>query len=84
MTKLIDLSQAINRPLNSIRTMLKLNGKLLSFSIDAGFSGVVDSLFVVGLRNTNTKLLRRFVKNNQFNSNHRLPDATKKENHVHS
>jgi hypothetical protein len=67
-----------------LKHYLKLNGKLLSFSIDEGFSGVVDGLLMVDLRDADTKLLRRFVKNNQFNSNHRLPDATKKENHIHS
>jgi len=67
-----------------LKHYLKLNGKLLSFSVDEGFSGVVDGLLMVDLRDTDTRLLRRLIKNKQFNSNHRLPDATKKENHVHS
>ena len=67
-----------------LKHYLKLNGKLLSFSIDEGFSLVVDGLLMVDLRDTDTRLLRRLIKNKQFNSNHRLPDATKKENHVHS
>ena len=67
-----------------LKHYLKLNGKLLSFSVDEGFSGVVDGLLMVDLRDTETRLLRRLIKNKQFNSNHRLPDATKKENHVHS
>jgi hypothetical protein len=67
-----------------LKQYLKLNGKNLSFSIDEGFSGVVDGLLMVDLRDTDTRLLRRLIINKQFNSNHRLPDATKKENHVHS
>ena len=45
-----------------LKHYLKLNGKLLSFSIDEGFSGVVDGLLMVDLRDANTRLLRRFVK----------------------
>lgn len=67
-----------------LKHYLKLNGKLLSFSIDEGFSGVVDGLLMVDLRDTDTRLMRRFVKNNQFISDDRIPDATKKENNVHS
>ena len=67
-----------------LKHYLKLNGKLLSFSVDEGFSGVVDGLLMVDLRDTDTRLLRRLIKNKQFNSNHRLPDATKKENNPHS
>jgi hypothetical protein len=67
-----------------LKHYLKLNGKLLSFSVDEGFSGVVDGLLMVDLRDTDTRLLRRWIKTKQFNSYHRLPDATKKENHVHS
>jgi putative hemolysin len=67
-----------------LKHYLKLNGKLLSFSVDEGFSGVVDGLLMVDLRDTDTRLLRRWIKTKQFNSYYRLPDATKKQNHVHS
>lgn len=45
-----------------LKYYLKLNGKLLSFSVDEMFSGVVDGLLMVDLRDTDTNLLKRFVK----------------------
>jgi hypothetical protein len=40
---------------------LKLNGKLLGFSVDRDFSDVVDGLLMVDLRDANTKLVKRFM-----------------------
>jgi hypothetical protein len=54
-----------------LKHYLKLNGKLLSFSIDEGFSGVVDGLLMVDLRDADTRLLRRLItKNRPDTDNH--------------
>ncbi len=44
-----------------LKHYLKLNGKLLGFSVDRDFSGVVDGLLMVDLRDANTKLVKRFM-----------------------
>ncbi len=44
-----------------LRHYLKLNGTILSFNVDADFSHVIDSLLIVDLRKTETKLLKRFM-----------------------
>lgn len=44
-----------------LKHYLKLNGKLLSFSVDKAFSGVVDGLLYVDLRETDPKILNRFI-----------------------
>lgn len=54
-----------------IKHYLKLNGKLLSFSIDQGFSGVVDGLLMVDLRDADTRLLRRLIKKNRSDTDNR-------------
>ena len=45
-----------------LKHYLKLNGKLLSFSIEEAFSGVVDALLTVDPRNAETRLLKRLIK----------------------
>jgi hypothetical protein len=47
-----------------LRQYLKLNGRLISFNVDRAFSGVIDGLFMVDLRQTDRKLLRRFMGKN--------------------
>ena len=44
-----------------LKHYLKLNGKLLSFNVDKKFSGVVDGLLYVDLRETDPKILNRFI-----------------------
>ena len=44
-----------------LKHYLKLNGKLLSFNVDQSFSNVVDGLLVVDLRETDPKILNRFI-----------------------
>jgi len=44
-----------------LKHYLKLNGKLLSFNVDKAFSGVVDGLLYVDLRETDPKILNRFI-----------------------
>jgi tryptophan synthase alpha subunit len=44
-----------------LKHYLKLNGKLLSFNVDKAFSDVVDGLLMVDLRETDPKLLKRFL-----------------------
>jgi hypothetical protein len=48
-----------------LKHYLKLNGKLLSFSVDEGFSGVLDGLLMVDLLDADTRLLKRFIKNSR-------------------
>lgn len=45
-----------------LKHYLKLNGKILCFSIDEKFSDVVDGLLMVDLRKTDIRLLQRFIK----------------------
>lgn len=44
-----------------LRQYLKLGGKLLGFSVDPEFANVVDGLIVVDLRQTEEKLLERYL-----------------------
>jgi len=44
-----------------LRQYLKLGGKLLAFSVDKEFSGVLDGLIVVDLTRTEPKLLERYL-----------------------
>lgn len=44
-----------------LRHYLKLNARLLSFSVDVNFSNVLDGLIMVDLRRTDPKLLKRFL-----------------------
>ncbi|MBW2634459.1 MAG: hypothetical protein JRE14_10140 [Deltaproteobacteria bacterium] len=44
-----------------LKHYLKLNGKLLSFNVDKSFSNVVDGLLFVDLRETDPKILNRFI-----------------------
>jgi hypothetical protein len=44
-----------------LRHYLKLNGTILSFNIDNHFSRAIDSLLVVDLKKTDSKLLKRFM-----------------------
>jgi putative hemolysin len=44
-----------------LKHYLKLNGKLLSFNVDKAFSDVVDGLLMVDLRETDPKILKRFI-----------------------
>jgi putative hemolysin len=44
-----------------LKHYLKLNGQLLSFNIDKAFSNVVDGLLHVDLRQTDPKILHRFM-----------------------
>lgn len=44
-----------------LRHYLKLNGTILSFNIDKHFSRAIDSLLVVDLKRTDSKLLKRFM-----------------------
>jgi putative hemolysin len=44
-----------------LKHYLKLNGKLLSFNVDKVFSGVVDGLLYVDLRETDPRILNRFI-----------------------
>jgi YHS domain-containing protein len=45
-----------------LKHYLKLSGKLLSFNVDKDFSGVVDGLLYVDLRETDPKILNRFIR----------------------
>ncbi len=55
---------------------LKLSGKLLSFNVDKAFSGVVDGLLYVDLRETDSKILNRFIgaQNPRNNLYKKLPE----------
>jgi hypothetical protein len=44
-----------------LRQYLKLNGSLICFNLDRGFSDVVDGLLMVDLRKTEIRLLKRFM-----------------------
>jgi putative hemolysin len=44
-----------------LRHYLKLNGTILSFNIDKYFSRAIDSLLIVDLKKTDSKLLKRFM-----------------------
>jgi putative hemolysin len=44
-----------------LRHYLKLNGTILSFNIDKHFSRAIDSLLVVDLKKTDSKLLKHFM-----------------------
>jgi putative hemolysin len=44
-----------------LKHYLKLNGKLLSFNIDKAFSNALDGLLMVDLRETDPKILNRFI-----------------------
>ncbi len=44
-----------------LKHYLKLNGRLLSFNLDKSFSNALDGLLMVDLRQTNPKILRRFI-----------------------
>ena len=44
-----------------LRHYLKLNGVLLSFNVDPDFSDVIDGLILVDLRQTDAKVMRRYM-----------------------
>lgn len=44
-----------------LKHYLKLNGRILSFNVDKAFSSVVDGLLFVDLRETDPKILNRFI-----------------------
>ena len=44
-----------------LRQYLKLNGNLICFNVDRSFADVVDGLLLVDLRNTDTRLLKKFM-----------------------
>jgi putative hemolysin len=44
-----------------LKHYLKLNGKLLSFNLDKAFSNALDGLLLVDLRQTDPKILKRFL-----------------------
>jgi putative hemolysin len=44
-----------------LRQYLKLNGNLICFNVDRSFADVVDGLLVVDLRNTDARLLKKFM-----------------------
>jgi putative hemolysin len=44
-----------------LKHYLKLNGKLLSFNLDKAFSNALDGLLMVDLRQTDPKILKRFI-----------------------
>lgn len=44
-----------------LKHYLKLNGRLLSFNLDTAFSNALDGLLLVDLRQTDPKILRRFI-----------------------
>jgi putative hemolysin len=48
-----------------LRQYLKLGGKLLGFNVDRDFSNALDGLIVVNLRETEPKLLERYLGSNQ-------------------
>jgi putative hemolysin len=57
-----------------LKHYLKLSGKLLSFNVDKAFSCVVDGLLYVDLRETDPKILNRFIgTQNPSNIFHRNP-----------
>jgi putative hemolysin len=51
-----------------LKHYLKLNGKLLSFNVDKVFSGVVDGLLYVDLRETDPRILNRFIGTQNLSS----------------
>jgi putative hemolysin len=59
-----------------LKHYLKLSGKLLSFNVDKAFSGVVDGLLYVDLRETDPKILNRFIgaQNPTSNLYRKLPE----------
>jgi putative hemolysin len=44
-----------------LRHYLKMNAQLIGFNVDSAFSNVLDGLVVVDLRNTDARLLERFM-----------------------
>jgi putative hemolysin len=50
-----------------LRQYLNLNGKFLSFNVDKMFSDVVDGLLVVDLKQSDPRLLKRFMGARGFN-----------------
>ena len=44
-----------------LKHYLKLNGRLLSFNLDKAFSNALDGLLLVDLRQTDPKILKRFI-----------------------
>ncbi len=48
-----------------IKHYLRLGGRMLGFNVDPSFSDVVDGLILVDLTQTETKILERFVGQNQ-------------------
>jgi hypothetical protein len=44
-----------------LKHYLKLNGRLLSFNLDTAFSNALDGLLLVDLRQTDPKILKRFI-----------------------
>lgn len=44
-----------------LKHYLKLNGRLLSFNLDKAFSNTLDGLLLVDLRQTDPKILKRFI-----------------------
>jgi putative hemolysin len=58
-----------------IRQYAKLGGRLLSFNVDRNFSGVLDGLVLVDLRNTDPSVLARYMGKDEsaaFRRYHRL------------
>ena len=58
-----------------LKHYLKLNGKLLSFNVDTAFSDVVDGLLMVDLRETDPKLLKRFLGSPSRLSGQTIPNS---------
>ena len=51
-----------------LRHYLKLNGSLLSFNVDSAFSDAIDGLMLVDLLHTDTKLLKRYMGKEGYDS----------------
>jgi hypothetical protein len=61
-----------------LKQYLRLGGKILGFSVDPKFSGVLDGLILVDLLGTNPKTLSRYLGANQaaaFLAHHRSSES---------
>ena len=55
-----------------LRHYLKLNAQLLSFNVDKDFSDVLDGLVVVDLKDTDPKMIKRYMGNEKFERYRRI------------
>jgi len=62
-----------------LRQYLKLGGRLLGFNVDKAFSDAIDCLLLIDLRQTETRVLRKYLSEEalaRFAAAHRIPLQT--------